>query len=152
MADQKVSWEKQMAALRKASLAKPGAFEDHPWGHDVFKAANKKMFVSTGQEAGVLYVTFKLPHSSEAALTMFGFCSPTGYGLGKSGWVTAKFEKGADVPMDLLLEWLEESYAAVAGAKAAKANAAKKAPVKEESPKGAAAKKATAKPRRSKDN
>jgi len=89
------------------------------------------MFVSTGQEDGLLSVTLKLPHSSEAAFTLFGFCSPAGYGPGKSGWVTATFEKGADVPMTLLLEWLEESYAAVADAKAAKANAAKKGPAKE---------------------
>ena len=42
------------------------------------------------------------------------FASPTAYGLGKSGWVTAQFERGAKPPMDVLKAWIEESYRAVA--------------------------------------
>ena len=45
------------------------------------------------------------------------FASPTGYGLGKSGWVTARFSAGEDVPVPLLREWIAESYRAVAPAK-----------------------------------
>ena len=39
---------------------------------------------------------------------------PTGYGLGRSGWVTARFGPGDDVPLDLIRRWLVESYRAVA--------------------------------------
>ena len=42
------------------------------------------------------------------------FASPTGYGLGKAGWVTARFGKGEKAPVDLLRSWIDESYRAVA--------------------------------------
>jgi hypothetical protein len=42
------------------------------------------------------------------------FASSTRYGLGKSGWVTAKFEPGDKVPVEMLLEWITESYRAIA--------------------------------------
>ncbi len=45
---------------------------------------------------------------------MLPFTAPTNYGLGKSGWVTASFELDDRPPIDLLREWIEESYRAVA--------------------------------------
>jgi hypothetical protein len=45
---------------------------------------------------------------------MLPFTQPTAYGLGKSGWVTAQFPKGAPLPTDLLKAWIEESYRAQA--------------------------------------
>jgi predicted DNA-binding protein (MmcQ/YjbR family) len=42
------------------------------------------------------------------------FVKPTGYGLGKSGWVTATFHKGGQPPIDILKSWIEESYRAIA--------------------------------------
>src|SRR5262249_56520222 len=45
--------------------------------------------------------------------------SPTGYGLGKAGWVSAAFEPGSSPPIDLLCAWIDESYLAVAPAKLA---------------------------------
>jgi hypothetical protein len=42
------------------------------------------------------------------------FAEPTGYGLGKHGWITAKFAPGDSVPLELLHEWIDESYRAVA--------------------------------------
>ncbi len=101
------------AALKKAALASPGAWEDHPWGESVYKVG-KKIFFFLGGDDGSLRCTTKLPDSAEAALSMFRFCEPTGYGLGKSGWVSASFAKGEDVPLPLLLEWLEESYRTIA--------------------------------------
>ena len=103
-------------ALRTAALAYPGTFEDHPWGHTVIKLKNKKVILFLGDDAGGLSVTCKLPETGEAALSLLPFASPTGYGLGKSGWVTAQFEAGAQVPLPVLLEWLAESHAAVAPA------------------------------------
>jgi predicted DNA-binding protein (MmcQ/YjbR family) len=102
-------------ALMKAALAYPEAREDHPWGDTVVKVKGK-IFVFCGFHQGKLYFTAKLPHGRDAAL-MFPFTKPTGYGLGKAGWVSASFASGEDVPLPMLLEWLDESYRAVAPAK-----------------------------------
>ena len=58
-------------------------------------------------------MTVKLPLSGKTALGM-PFAEPTDYGLGKHGWVTSKFNSGDAVPFDLLREWIDESYRAVA--------------------------------------
>ena len=100
-------------ALKKAAAAYPGAWEDHPWGETVYKVG-KKVFVFLGHGDFGYGITCKLPQSSEAAITMFSFAEPTGYGLGESGWVTATFSPKEDVPLELLKEWMAESYAAVA--------------------------------------
>src|SRR6266536_3143694 len=42
------------------------------------------------------------------------FTKPTGYGLGKSGWVSATFETKDDLPLEILKGWIRESYCAVA--------------------------------------
>ena len=100
-------------ALKKHAAAKPGAWEDHPWGEPVYKCG-KKIFVFLGFGEGQYSLTCKLPGSSEAATTMFRWAEPTGYGLGKSGWVTASFDSKDDVPKELLVQWIDESYAAIA--------------------------------------
>jgi predicted DNA-binding protein (MmcQ/YjbR family) len=110
--------EKAFKALLDRALSYPGAWEDHPWGETVVKVA-KKIFVFLGK-GDSFGCSMKLDRTSEAALSTFPWCSPTGYGLGKAGWVTAQFEPKQDVPVPLLLEWLDESYQAVAPAKIAK--------------------------------
>ena len=40
--------------------------------------------------------------------------APTGYGLGKSGWVSVQFAPREKPPMDLMRAWIDESYRAVA--------------------------------------
>jgi len=45
---------------------------------------------------------------------MLPFAKPTGYGLGKSGWVSASFTAKERPPLDLLREWIDESYRAIA--------------------------------------
>ena len=62
-------------------------------------------------------LSVKLPQSGEAVLREFPFTEPTGYGLGKSGWVSARFSAKQKVPTELLTEWIEESYRAIAPAK-----------------------------------
>ncbi|TMA20372.1 MAG: MmcQ/YjbR family DNA-binding protein, partial [Deltaproteobacteria bacterium] len=99
--------------LKKYAAGKPGAWEDHPWGETVYKVA-KKVFVFLGHPDSGYGLSCKLPQSGEAAITMFSWAEPTGYGLGKAGWVTARFESGDDVPVDLLEQWIDESFAAVA--------------------------------------
>src|SRR5437763_1147492 len=85
------------AALRKAALAFPQATEDFPWGHRAFKV-KKKMFLILSFDKDIFNVTMKLPVTGRQALAL-PFAEPTGYGLGKSGWVTASFGPKDKVPV-----------------------------------------------------
>lgn len=98
--------------LRKLALAFPETKEDFPWGESAFKVRGKTfLFMSTHD--GGLNMSMKLPQSREFALE-YPFTKPTGYNLGKSGWVSSRFETGEEVPMDVLAAWLDESFRAVA--------------------------------------
>jgi Uncharacterized protein conserved in bacteria len=99
-------------ALRTFAFGLPEAWEDHPWGESVAKVG-KKVFVFFGSTDGEVPYGFsvKLPISNDEALSM-PFTVPTGYGLARGNWVTVR--PPADVPMDLLLGWIEESYRTVA--------------------------------------
>jgi predicted DNA-binding protein (MmcQ/YjbR family) len=99
-------------ALQALALGLPEATEDHPWDHVAWKVKGKA-FCFTNRPGDALGFTVKLPHSSGAAL-MLPFVQPTGYGLGKSGWITATFDGRAKLPVGLLESWLLESYRAVA--------------------------------------
>ena len=104
-------------ALKKAALGYPETEEHFPWGESAFKVKGK-VFMFMYVAADSVSCTFKLPESRHMALSL-PFASPTGYGLGKSGWVSCKFPTGSAIPVDLLLEWLDESYRAVAPKKLA---------------------------------
>jgi predicted DNA-binding protein (MmcQ/YjbR family) len=100
------------AAVAAKAMAYPEATEDHPWGHRAFKVRGKTfLFLST--ESSGMNISVKLPESGVLALEL-PFAEPTGYGLGKSGWVSAKWNAGKDVPLSLVGEWLDESYRAIA--------------------------------------
>lgn len=110
------------AALRDLGLSFPETTEDFPWGHRTLKVKGKAfVFMGTGKEAGanddLFFISCKLPHSNAMALTLPGV-KPTGYGLGKAGWVSAQFEPGG-APVEMLKDWLRESYCAVAPKKLA---------------------------------
>jgi predicted DNA-binding protein (MmcQ/YjbR family) len=92
--------------LRERALAFPGAWEDHPWGDTVVKVG-KKIFVMLGES-----VTLKLGDAHAAAMSVPG-AKPTAYGLGKAGWVTIPLDAGVP-PVEVLCDWLEESYRIVA--------------------------------------
>ena len=96
--------------LRKVALAYPEAYEELPWGHHAIKV-NGKAFVFLAATGGSLSLSAKLPSSAGVALAL-PFATPTEYGLGKSGWVTARFAPKAAVPVPLLATWIEESYRA----------------------------------------
>jgi len=100
------------AQIRTFALSLPETSEDHPWGEDVAKVRGK-IFVFLGTAgAQVPRITVKLVESHGHALSVEG-AEPTGYGLGKSGWVTVPLDgDGVDVP--LLYDWIEESYRIVA--------------------------------------
>lgn len=100
--------------LRAAALKFPGTTEDFPWDHHAFKAGGKKTFLFlTGAADGGFSCSMKLPFRSEDALKLKG-AEPTGYGMGASGWVTFNFSAKGKPPMARMLDWLDESWRAVA--------------------------------------
>jgi len=100
------------ARLRTFALAFPEVREDHPWGHSAFKVKNKT-FLFLATDGGELSLSVKLPESGNFAL-MQPYAKPTEYGLGKSGWVTARFAANEKPPLPLLERWVDESYRAIA--------------------------------------
>lgn len=106
----------QPTAIRRRILAfalgLPGAYEDHPWDEDVAKVG-KKVFVFLGvPDSERIGMTVKLRESHDHALSVAG-AAPTAYGLGKSGWVDVPFGSTTP-PLDVLKDWVEESYRLVA--------------------------------------
>jgi len=98
--------------LRKFALGYPEAVEDFPWGDRTIKVRGK-IFAFLAQGDDTLNLTVKLPHSADAALGL-PFTSPTRYRLGRSGWVSARFPKNSEIPLDMFRDWIDESYRAVA--------------------------------------
>lgn len=96
--------------VRAVALGLPGAFEDFPWGEDdcVVKVGKKIFVFLGGQDSDGMGV--KLRDSLEQALDVPG-AAPSGYGLGRAGWVNVPL---GEVPGDVLADWVEESYRAVA--------------------------------------
>jgi predicted DNA-binding protein (MmcQ/YjbR family) len=105
--------DKVLQELRAFGLAYPGAHTKSPWPGHLDLAVNDKTFAYLSIEGEPFGISCKLPRSSEVAL-MLPFCTPTPYGLGKSGWVSAKFPEGKALPTEMLKEWIDESYRAQA--------------------------------------
>ena len=99
---------KHQMALRDFAMRYPEAHEDFPWGERVVKVKGK-VFVFLGRDEP-LGISVKLPQSRLMALAL-SFASPTGYGLGKAGWVSIRIEP--EMPFEMLREWVDESYRAV---------------------------------------
>ena len=97
--------------LEAFALDLPGAFADMPWEGDVVAKVGKKIFVFFGS-GDPPTIAVKLPDSADHALATPG-AQPTGYGLGRHGWVTVPVDH-ADAPIELLLDWVEESYRTIA--------------------------------------
>ncbi|CAM5631117.1 DNA-binding protein [Streptomyces avidinii] len=107
-------WE----AVRAFALGLPEAGEEFPWGpEDGVVKVNKKIFVFLGNADGPEPPGISVKLKDEAlhghAMTAPG-AEPTGYGLGRAGWVSVPLgEKGAP-SAEVLCEWVEESYRTVA--------------------------------------
>ncbi len=100
--------------LRTAAIGYPETIEDFPWGHPAYKVAGKKAFLfMSAYEESALSVSMKLPHRAEEALKL-KYAKPTEYGLGRSGWVTFTFPAKAKPPIEKLIDYLDESWRAVA--------------------------------------
>jgi len=113
----KAAGKKAELVLRDYALRFPEAQEEFPWGERVIKVRGR-IFVFLGGQDGALRVSVKLPISFEMALTL-PFTAPTGYGLGRARWITARFAKRDKPPVDLLQDWILQSYRAVAPKKLA---------------------------------
>lgn len=111
--------DKVLRELREFGLAYPGAHTKSPWPGHLDLAVNDKTFAYLSVEGEPFGISCKLPRSAEVAL-LLPFCTPTAYGLGKSGWVSAKFPESKPLPIDMLKEWIDESYRAQAPKKLVK--------------------------------
>ncbi len=100
------------SALRAIALGYPESHEDFPWGERALKVKGKVFAFMYFSDNG-LSLTTKLAQTQDIALSL-PFAKPTGYGLGKSGWVTARFAPGETPPLGLLAAFIDESYRAVA--------------------------------------
>jgi hypothetical protein len=104
------------AALKRLlayGLALPGAHTKSPWpGHNDL-AVNDKTFAYLSVPGEPFSIGCKLPASGHVAL-MLPFVTPTAYGLGKSGWVTAQWPATKAIDEAMLEAWILESYRAQA--------------------------------------
>src|SRR5262245_37991925 len=92
--------------LREFGLGYPGAHLKSPWPGHLDLAVKDKTFAYLSVAGQPLGISCKLPHSNAVALTL-PFTTPTAYGLGKSGWVSAKFPPGETPPIDMLKAWID---------------------------------------------
>jgi predicted DNA-binding protein (MmcQ/YjbR family) len=100
-------------ALRAFGLAFPAAHSKSPWpGHDDL-AVKDKTFAYLPADGEPFSLSVKLVYTSEAALEL-PYAKPTGYGLGKSGWVTFTPAPGEMPPLEQMKDWIDESYRAQA--------------------------------------
>lgn len=106
-------------ALKTFGLALPGAHSKSPWPEHDDLAVKDKTFAFVSVQGVPLSVSCKLTVSRDAVLAN-AFASPTGYGLGKSGWVTMKFDAKEQPPLELLKRCVLESYRVVAPKKLVK--------------------------------
>ncbi len=99
--------------LKAFGLSLPGTQPKAPWpGHDDV-AVNNKTFTYLSLHEGDLALSVKLPVSAKAVLALPN-AKPTGYGLGKSGWVSLRFAADEPVLLDTVMRWMMESYRAQA--------------------------------------
>jgi predicted DNA-binding protein (MmcQ/YjbR family) len=92
----------------------PGAHVDFPWGERVVKVG-PKIFLFLGSDdpaVGPGGMGVKLTASHDEAMSTPG-ARPSGYGLGRAGWVSIPL---TDVPppVGVLERWVRESYRNVA--------------------------------------
>ena len=103
---------RRLADIEAFALDLPGAWADTPWDGDRVTKVGKKIFVfyGSGEQPSI---AVKLPDSADHALSFDG-AAPTGYGLGRHGWVTVPIRAVAEQDPGVLLDFVEESYRAVA--------------------------------------
>ena len=99
--------------LRAFGLTYPETGLKSPWPGHADLAVRGKTFAYLSAAGEPFSLSCKLPFSGDEARDR-PFVAPTGYGLGKSGWVTAKWPEDAADPMAMFRAWIDESYRAQA--------------------------------------
>ncbi|MGE0144493.1 MAG: MmcQ/YjbR family DNA-binding protein [Planctomycetota bacterium] len=101
--------------LRQFGLRRfPEAQTRSPWPGHLDLVVRDKTFAWLTAPDTAPSIGLKLPLSRAIALQLPG-AVPTAYGLGRSGWVTLDpTTSGGLPPLEVLEEWLEESYRAQA--------------------------------------
>jgi predicted DNA-binding protein (MmcQ/YjbR family) len=102
-----------VAELRAWGLTLPGAHSKAPWPEHDDLAVKDKTFAYLPAKGRPFSLSCKLPYTGYEALQL-PFAEPTGYGLGKSGWISLNPGED-DIPgIEQLKTWVEESYRAQA--------------------------------------
>jgi predicted DNA-binding protein (MmcQ/YjbR family) len=106
----------QWGFVRTFALEFPSAFEDFPWGMPVVKVANGSkwppLFVWLGKrDAPSPAIYLKLTHSYDAAVAIANAVPTTISGVGQFGRLTIPLPV---VDVDLLFDWVDESYRNIA--------------------------------------
>ena len=99
--------------LRAFGLTYPEVSLKSPWPGHADLAVRDKTFAYVSAAGDPFSLSCKLPFSAEEAREL-SFTTPTAYGLGKSGWVTATWPEDVADPMALFRAWIDESYRAQA--------------------------------------
>ena len=99
--------------LRAWGLTMPGAHRKAPWPEHDDLAVRDMTFAYLPAAGQPFKLSVKLPYTGSVALDL-PFAEPTGYGLGKSGWVSFNPAESEIPDLDQLKEWVEESYRAQA--------------------------------------
>lgn len=105
--------EALIGSLEGFALSLPEAWPDAPWGDRVVKVGRKIFVFLSRPDAEHPTLTVKLPESRDHALA-YPEAAPTGYGLGAHGWVTVRVDTVPEEERDVLVDFVEESYRAVA--------------------------------------
>jgi predicted DNA-binding protein (MmcQ/YjbR family) len=105
------------SVLRDYALGFPDATEDFPWGERAIKVKGKAFLFMRATPEEVSF-SIKLPHSRFFVLDLPN-TEPTHYGLGKHGWVSARYPAAPPKSIDMFKMWIDESYRAVAPKKLA---------------------------------
>lgn len=100
-------------ALRAFGLTYPETHLKSPWPGHADLAVRDKTFAYLSVAGDPFSLSCKLPFTGAEAREM-PFVQPTGYGLGKSGWVTASWPDDVADPMAMFRSWIDESYRAQA--------------------------------------
>ena len=102
-----------VAQLRAWGLTLPGAHSKSPWPEHDDLAVKDKTFAYLPAKGRPFSLSCKLPYTGYEALQL-PYAEPTGYGLGKSGWVSFSPSEDQLPALEQLKEWVEESYRAQA--------------------------------------
>lgn len=105
--------------LRAWGLTLPGAHRKSPWPDHDDLAVKDKTFAYLSADGKPFAMSCKLPYTGYEALKL-PFAEPTGYGLGKSGWVSFSPAEDQIPDLEQLKAWVEESYRAQAPKKLVK--------------------------------